>query len=91
MRDLKTDIKGFNNVCRNCIGKEFNGLTDEESVSLIQTFSKKKLSRYGFILYDGDDKLILFDLEDKIDLKRIKKLYQDGKINLYTYRLTYFY
>lgn len=91
MMDLTNDITGFSGVCNELISKEFKGLNDEQAVKLIKSFSKKKLAKFGFILYDSEDKLILYDMESKQDLEEIDALYENGKINLYTYRLTYFY
>lgn len=91
MIDLTNDITGFSGVCSELISKEFKGLNDEQAVKLIKSFSKKKLAKFGFILYDSEDKLILYDMESKQDLEEIDALYENGKINLYTYRLTYFY
>lgn len=91
MIDLTNDITGFSGVCNELISKEFKGLNDEQAVKLIKSFSKKKLAKFGFILYDSEDKLILYDMESKQDLEEIDALYENGKINLYTYRLTYFY
>ncbi|WP_286009180.1 hypothetical protein [Methanobrevibacter woesei] len=91
MIDLTNDITGFSGVCNELISKEFKGLNDEQAVKLIKSFSKKKLAKFGFILYDSEDKLVLYDMELKQDLEEIDALYENGKINLYTYRLTYFY
>lgn len=91
MIDLTNDITGFSGVCSELISKEFKGLNDEQAVKLIKSFSKKKLAKFGFMLYDSEDKLILYDMESKQDLEEIDALYENGKINLYTYRLTYFY
>ena len=72
MMDLTNDITGFSGVCNELISKEFKGLNDEQAVKLIKSFSKKKLAKFGFILYDSEDKLILYDMESKQDLEEFK-------------------
>lgn len=77
MRNLNNpkEVEGFANLCYDCIGDEFETLSDERAVKRVKNFTQTKLAKYGFYLCKKQGLLLWFDFDNETDRKIMQELY----------------